>query len=122
MSEPIDLPALRRLLAVIGGDPSDLAELIADYVAGTPKLAQEMSAAFAAGDGESLRRAAHTLKGVARDFGALALAGHCEALERACHADSLPDQGAAAMVELVTAAEASARRALSALDVGCIGP
>jgi HPt (histidine-containing phosphotransfer) domain-containing protein len=122
MPEPIDVHVLRRLLAVIGGDPDDLAELIADYVAGTPKLAEEMSAAVAAGDRDSLRRAAHTLKGVARDFGALALAGHCERLEHACHADSLQDNGVEAMLADITAAEASARHALTDLDVGCIEP
>lgn len=113
--EPIELPALRRLLDVIGGDRDDLSELVDDFLSGAPELVAQMSAAAAAADTEALRRAAHTLKSNAQDFGATRLAARCAALEGACREGPCPE--AAASVAVIAEEEEKARRALGALNV-----
>jgi histidine phosphotransfer protein HptB len=112
---PIELPALKRLLEVIGGDHADLSELIDDFVGGAPELVAQMQAASAAGDTTALTRAAHTLKSNAQDFGAVRLAAMCAELERASREGAVPD--AAASIEAIAQEEAMARRALGALNV-----
>jgi HPt (histidine-containing phosphotransfer) domain-containing protein len=89
--EVIDKAALQRLLDVIGGDPEDLAELIDEFEATTPKILQDMTAAAATGDIAALRVSAHSLKSNARDFGATALATACETLEHACRDGAVSD-------------------------------
>jgi histidine phosphotransfer protein HptB len=112
---PIELPALRRLLDVIGGDHDDLSELIDDFLSGAPELVAQMSAAAATADTQALRRAAHTLKSNAQDFGATRLAALCAALEGACREGPCPE--AAASVAVIAEEEEMARRALGALNV-----
>lgn len=113
--EPIELPALKRLLEMIGGDHADLAELIDDFINGAPELVAQMQAATTAADSAALTRAAHTLKSNARDFGAMRLAALCAELERA----SREDQGleAAASIAVIAEEEELARKALGALNV-----
>jgi histidine phosphotransfer protein HptB len=113
--EPIELPALKRLLEMIGGDPADLAELIGDFINGAPELVAQMQAATTAANSAALTRAAHTLKSNARDFGAMRLAALCAELERA----SREDQGleAAASIAVIAEEEELARKALGALNV-----
>ncbi len=111
----IDVAALRRLLEVIGGDRDDLSELIDDFLSGAPELVAQMSAAAAAADTEALRRAAHTLKSNAQDFGAMRLAAECAALEGACREGPCPE--AAASVAVIAEEEEKARASLAALNV-----
>jgi histidine phosphotransfer protein HptB len=113
--DAIELPALKRLLEVIGGDRADLTELIDDFRSGAPELVAQMQAASAAGDTAALTRAAHTLKSNARDFGAMRLAARCAELERASREGAIPD--AAASIEAIAEEEAMARRTLVALNV-----
>jgi HPt (histidine-containing phosphotransfer) domain-containing protein len=113
--EPIELPALRRLLNVIGGDRADLSELIDDFVSSTPELVAQMSAAAAAADSEALTRAAHTLKSNAKDFGAARLAALCAALERESREGPVPD--VAASIAAIAEEEEMARKALGALNI-----
>jgi histidine phosphotransfer protein HptB len=113
--DTIELPALKRLLEVIGGDLGDLSELIDDFINGAPELVAQMQAATAAGDTTALTRAAHTLKSNAKDFGAVRLAAMCAELERASREGAVPD--AAASIEAIAREEAAARRALGALNV-----
>jgi len=89
--EVIDRAALKRLLDVIGGDPDDLAELIEEFETVTPDILETMKSAANAGDIAALRISAHSLKSNSRDFGAVALAGSCEALERDCHGGDVDD-------------------------------
>ena len=112
---PIELPALRRLLDVIGGDRDDLSELINDFLSGAPELVAQMSAAAAAADTESLRRGAHTLKSNAQDFGAMRLAALCAALEGACREGPCPE--ATASVAVIAEEVDTARTTLRALNV-----
>ena len=113
--DTIELPALRRLLEVIGGDRADLAELIGDFVGGAPELVAQMRAASAAGDTAALTRAAHTLKSNARDFGAVRLAAMCAELEQASREGAVGD--APASIAAIAEEEAMARRTLGALNV-----
>jgi signal transduction histidine kinase/DNA-binding response OmpR family regulator len=53
-----------------GGEPSILAELIELFLTDGPKLVAEMQSAIEQNDSEGLERAAHTMQGVVRMFGA----------------------------------------------------
>lgn len=77
----LDQDAIRNLLDVIGGDRADLVDLIASFLDEAPQILDSMVAAAKAGDVATLRRAAHTLKSNARDFGAAELARQCASLE-----------------------------------------
>jgi HPt (histidine-containing phosphotransfer) domain-containing protein len=111
----IDVATLRRLLEVIGGDRADLSELIDDFLSGAPELVAQMSAAAAAADTEALRRAAHTLKSNAQDFGAMRLAALCATLEGACREGPCPEAGAS--IAVIAEEEEKARTTLRALNV-----
>jgi signal transduction histidine kinase/CheY-like chemotaxis protein len=60
----------RQVLARVGGDHQLLAEISRLFVDDAPRHLQRIRAALDAGDGESLRRAAHGLKGAAANFDA----------------------------------------------------
>jgi histidine phosphotransfer protein HptB len=113
--DTIELPALRRLLEVIGGDRADLVELIDDFVGGAPELVAQMQAASSAGDIAALTRAAHTLKSNARDFGAVRLAAMCAELERASREGAVFD--APVSIAAIAQEEEKARTTLGALNV-----
>jgi len=74
-----------------------------------------MRAAAAAGDLDTLRIAAHTLKGNARDFGAMALSEVCSALEVECRTGAVSD--ASAQVKRIAGELDRARAALAGLAV-----
>ncbi|MEQ8651009.1 MAG: Hpt domain-containing protein [Kiloniellales bacterium] len=121
MSETIiDKAALERLLDVIGGESEDLQELIDDFIDNAPNLAGKIESAGGAGDWDSVRIAAHTLKSNARDFGAIQLADLCASLEQQCKDQALetPEITIAMIVEQ----EQKAREALTSLRVEDIGP
>lgn len=110
----INISALRRLLEAIGGDPDDLNELFEDYRSEAPQLVAQISEAAIAGDMETLRIAAHTLKSNSRDFGAMELSRLCESLEHECRAGAAADPLGRA--EAIAAAEIAARRKLGEID------
>ena len=123
MAEPesIDPAALETLLETTGGDPAFLAELIDSYVDDTPQLLAVIRRAVDAGDGEELRRAAHTLKSNSATFGALTLAALCRDLEGQGKTGML--DGAAERVGQVEAEYAKVRQALqTARSAGQAGP
>lgn len=115
----IDETALRKLSNLIGGDPADFDELLADYLEAAPDLARKIATAAEAADLEALRIAAHTLKSNARDFGALQLWRLCEDLERECRAGTIAD--ARERAATITASEEAARQILSALRTTGLG-
>jgi len=80
----IDIEAIHRLLAAIGGDPEDLEELLDDFQNEAPELVDRMQSASRSDDIEALRIAAHTLKSNSRDFGAMGLSAICKTLEQEC--------------------------------------
>src|ERR1019366_4719707 len=59
-----------QVLARVGGDRELLAEISRLFVDDAPRHLEQISAAIEARDGESLRRAAHGLKGAAANFDA----------------------------------------------------
>jgi CheY-like chemotaxis protein/HPt (histidine-containing phosphotransfer) domain-containing protein len=80
-SSGLDPKALSQLLDVIGGDREAFRDLVQSLLDEGPGLVQTMERVVAANDPDMLRRAAHTLKGSAADFGAVTLAGLCKEIE-----------------------------------------
>jgi signal transduction histidine kinase/DNA-binding response OmpR family regulator/HPt (histidine-containing phosphotransfer) domain-containing protein len=97
-----DPAAITKLLELVGGSKTDLAELIRSFLEETPSLLLNLRRALENGDVELLRRAAHTLKSSARDFGATRLSELGQQLEILGKENKL--LGA---TELVTEAEAA---------------
>jgi HPt (histidine-containing phosphotransfer) domain-containing protein len=77
------------LLERVEGDVELLAEIVALFREGSPRLLEEVRAAVAAGDSAALKRAAHTLKGAASNFGATAVVGIALELEMMGRANDL---------------------------------
>jgi HPt (histidine-containing phosphotransfer) domain-containing protein len=75
---PYDEAALRER---VEGDAELLAEIVELFLEDSPRLMGEVRAAVAAGDAGALKRAAHTLKGAASNFGAAAVVAACLELE-----------------------------------------
>ncbi len=80
---------MAELLESVGGDSEFLAELIGDFLADAPKQVKSLRGSAASGDAGGARRAAHTLKGNARTFGAAELAALCQEAETAAAAGDL---------------------------------
>jgi len=96
MAQPgsaLDTAVLGELRESVGDDPAFVAELIDEFVADAPAQLRSLADAVAAGDAAAARRAAHTLKGNGRTFGAGELAALCQQAEAAAAAGDL---GAAA--------------------------
>lgn len=87
MTEIIDRSALATLSESVGED--FLGELIDTFVEEAPGLFHEMRQALAAGDADSFRRAAHSLKTNANTFGASQLAEKAKALESMARENNL---------------------------------
>jgi HPt (histidine-containing phosphotransfer) domain-containing protein len=86
---PLDTRTLHELCANVGDDPAFVAELIDEFVEEAPRLLQSLREATTTGEAETARRAAHTLKGNARTFGAEGLASLCLEAETAAAAGDL---------------------------------
>jgi HPt (histidine-containing phosphotransfer) domain-containing protein len=80
-SEVIDRAVLDGLLESVGGDQDFFAELAQTYFDDAPKLLATLHTALAAGDAESFRRAAHSLKSNSASFGAMQLSRMSKDLE-----------------------------------------
>jgi len=92
MTEPgsaLDTAVLGELRESVGDDPEYLAELMDDFLADAPDQLESLRRAATAGDATTARRAAHTLKGNGRTFGAGELASLCEQAEAAATAGEL---------------------------------
>jgi CheY-like chemotaxis protein len=63
------------------GQPDMLAKVVALYLDSSKTLVEALRQAVPAQDATALREAAHSLKSSSATLGAIALAGHCEALE-----------------------------------------
>lgn len=79
----LDAGRLSDLRKSVGDDPAFLAELVDDVLVDGPALIDSLREAVAAGDAPAARRAAHTLKGASRTFGADQLAELCQQAETA---------------------------------------
>jgi HPt (histidine-containing phosphotransfer) domain-containing protein len=83
---PFDEAALRER---VEGDAELLTEIVEQFLEDSPRLLEEVGAAVAAGDAGALKRAAHTLKGAASNFGAAAVVATCLELEGIGRSDDL---------------------------------
>jgi HPt (histidine-containing phosphotransfer) domain-containing protein len=73
----LDPRALDELRASVGGDPQFVAELIDEFLDDAPRQLLALRDSATSGDAETARRAAHTLKGNGRTFGATAFSALC---------------------------------------------
>ena len=73
--------ALERLMEATGGDPEFVAVLLETFADEAPSILEELRSGLASGDGDAVRRAAHTLKSNAATFGATELEALCAELE-----------------------------------------
>lgn len=94
----LDLKILDALRELIGGDESALRELILTFMDEGDEIIMQLRTASDIKDLESLRRAAHSLKSSAQDFGASGLSRRCAMLESQCRngwPEGTPEQIAA---------------------------
>ena len=77
--ELIDLPTLTELSDALGDELGDIVQL---YVNGVPAQCAELVSLLAAGDLQTLRRSAHSLKGSSVSMGAQQLAGLAAQIEK----------------------------------------
>jgi HPt (histidine-containing phosphotransfer) domain-containing protein len=85
----LDPRVLDELRANVGDDPAFVAELIDEFLEDAPRQLETLREAATTGVPETARRAAHTLKGHARTFGAGGLATLCLEAETAAAAGDL---------------------------------
>jgi HPt (histidine-containing phosphotransfer) domain-containing protein len=101
----LDAAAFVQLRASVGDDPDFLAELVAEFLDDAPSQLEALREALVSGDAGGARRAAHTLKGNGRTFGARGLASLCQEAEAAAGAGDLE-----AVLSLAPRIEAEWRR------------
>lgn len=89
MADGLDKRVLDDLRESVGGDQAFLSELIDEFLEDAPRQLETLREAAVAGDAERARRAAHTLKGNGRTFGATELASLCQEAEAAAKNDDL---------------------------------
>jgi HPt (histidine-containing phosphotransfer) domain-containing protein len=82
----LDVRTLTELRDSVGGDEDFLAELIDEFLEDAPTQLRSLREAATSGHAEAARRAAHTLKGNGRTFGATELASLCQEAEAAAGA------------------------------------
>jgi PAS domain S-box-containing protein len=109
-SSVIDQKAFDELVASTGGDAAFLGELMDTYFADAPELMAQMRSSLAAGDAETFRRAAHTLKSSSATLGAMTLSDLAKDLEMMGKAGTL--EGAASRIAQVETEYARVRVAL----------
>jgi len=90
---PFDELALRER---VEGDTEFLREIIALFLEDNPRLMADIRAAVAAGNALALKRAAHTLRGAAANFGAAAVVAGAKELETLANSGNLRDAASAA--------------------------
>ena len=112
----LDPSALETLLALVGGEPTRLAELIDSFLQETPPLLVVLRRSLEEGDAAGLHRAAHTLKSSSRDFGATRLSEWARELEAMGKAGALA--GAAGLVARVETEYSRVKAELDAVRTG----
>jgi CheY-like chemotaxis protein len=112
-SVQLEESAIAALLENAGGDSEFVVSLLETFETEVEPLLRGLRAAAESGDGEALRRAAHTLKSNAATFGATALASLCAELEARAHQGDTA--AAATAVARVEESYAQVRPALAAL-------
>ena len=75
------MSTLEGLLAMLGGEFGNLAQLIDSFLEDAPKLLAELDKYIAGSDAGGVRRVAHGLKSNGADFGAMRFSAFCKELE-----------------------------------------
>ena len=107
----LDRRVLDDLRESVGGDQAFVAELIDELLADAPIQLASLREATATGDAETARRAAHTLKGNGRTFGAAEFSSLCQEAEAAAAAGDLD-----AVAQRLDAIDASWEQVRAALE------
>jgi CheY-like chemotaxis protein len=115
----IDRAVLEQLLAAVGGDRAFLDEMVTAYGEDANEQIAALQAALAAGDADTVRRAAHSLKSTSASFGATQLAAACKELETLAKSGDLDH--AATHVAQIELAYAAAEAALKAIQTDARG-
>jgi HPt (histidine-containing phosphotransfer) domain-containing protein len=85
----LDTAALAELRESVGDDPEFVQELVGEFLQDAPTQLESLREAATSGNATDARRAAHTLKGNGRTFGATRLASLCQEAETAAAAGDL---------------------------------
>jgi HPt (histidine-containing phosphotransfer) domain-containing protein len=103
---------IAQLRAEFGGDIAPLVEIFQQE---TPALLLQMEKAFADGNADGIRRAAHALKGCCANFGARPIEALCQDME------TLGESGdVARAAQLLDPVRRELRRVVSALTAGTL--
>jgi HPt (histidine-containing phosphotransfer) domain-containing protein len=116
VADVLDPRVLADLRESVGGDQAFLAELIDELIDDAPRQLEALRVAVAGGEAEVARRAAHTLKGNGRTFGAAAFSDLCLDAETAATRGDL--DAVAAELDAIGAAWEQVRVALLAARDG----
>ncbi len=79
--EVLDLSILENLLTMLGGEFSNLVQIIDSFLEDAPNLLAELDQSISRGDAGGVRRVAHGLKSNGADFGASRFSALCKELE-----------------------------------------
>ncbi len=97
--EPSQLQGLKEMED--GPEDRFVAEVVELFLEDGPVRLEALRSALEEGVGESLARAAHTLKGTAANLGAQRLRQRCEELEAGCHPAGLSPLAAAELIGVI---------------------
>lgn len=118
MTGTLNMEVIDELLALSDdGDPELLVDLIEMYLADGPTKLEAIERGIAAGDWESVERAAHSLKGSSGNLGATYVLATSDRIQNACreHKTSTVPADAKALAQYLKDAEAALRGVLSRL-------
>lgn len=89
----IDENALKALLSLgQSGAPGLFEKVFRMFEDSSPEMIEAMQSGFAAGDTETVRSAAHSLKSSAAYLGGVDLSSSCKVIEAAARSDTLEEQ------------------------------
>lgn len=89
MAEALDQSAIDNLMAMAGGDPEFVDEVVDAFLAEAPREVEALRAAIAADDPASVIRPAHTIKGMSVNLGARRVTELARTIEERARAGSL---------------------------------
>ncbi len=87
----LDMTTFEELKQISGAD--FINELVDTYLDDAPRLIREMQSALRAGDADTFRRAAHSLKSNSATFGAMRLSAQAKELEMLAKEGKLGEAG-----------------------------
>ena len=111
----LDPAALANLMQVVSGDSDAMVALVDSFLSDSEQLMMQLHqlSDSATSSPADIRRAAHTLKSLCKDFGASALAKQCEVLEAAARSGTISAGQWPVSFDILTPLYASTRTALA---------